>query len=196
MPLIWGVLIFAACLLPVLHTNRITMGLESRSELEILGRGSFCGLMASVVWACLYYANLFLSEFELGIYLGTIGLAMSLGLTFVAAVNERFLRENLVAMGWLTAAVGSAFFVGSHQLLGRVMITLGVSLVLAVTLATGRFVLHRRRSGRQEISRENEPVQFWIIVSVLVVIIFSGFIIPHRGQTRLQTSHSFVVQPR
>ena len=180
MPFVWGIPVFAAALGPLLLTNKLSAGLQTRSGLELWGRGSICGLMVAVGWACIFFADVVLKEVQLHseIYVVAIGLVAALGLGAIGVLSDGFLRGNLVAIGWLTAVAGSFVFGGSHRPIGQWIVSAGVSLVLTVTLSTGRVMLYRRRGGSREISRDDDPVEFWIIVIVLAaldaLIIFSA----------------------
>lgn len=179
-PFVWGILVLAVGLGSILFTNRVATTLESRTELETWARGSICGLMVAVVWACLYLADTLLKEtlLKYEYYLIAIGLAAALGLGVIGVLSDRFLRENLVAIGWLTAVAGCVVYGNKQPQLGQSVAAVGVSAVLSVTLVTGRFRLYQRGVGTREISREENPGVFWVVVvlqaSLVIWLIFSA----------------------
>jgi hypothetical protein len=132
--------------------------------------------MITLVWACLYFAHLLLKDVQLNYqpWLFAIGLAIALALSLMGLVEESFLRENLVALGYLTTVAGAVVFPKYH-LLGQCIATAGISLVLTTALVTGRIRVSRRKMGSYVIAREEDPVQFWFVVIVLCGLI--GFIV-------------------
>ena len=77
--------------------------------------------------------------------MAAFGIAAALGLGVIGLLSDSFLRENLVAIGWLTAATGwVVVHLKTHVLLGRLIAATGVSSVLTVMLITGRFRLYLR----------------------------------------------------
>ena len=174
MPFAWGIMIFTAALGPILFANRLVVAMEDRSGLEIWGRGSVCGLMVIGVWSCIYFTDVLLKEFQLKyeIYLAAIGLVAALGLGVIGLLSDAFLRENLVVIGWLTAAAGLVVVHHTtHAVLGKLIAATGVSIVLTVVLITGRFRVYLRGRGSVEVLREESPGSFWIFVLVLAGVI-------------------------
>jgi hypothetical protein len=172
MPFVAGVLLLAASLELLLLTSRLSLCATSRSNLELWGRGSISGLMITLVWACLYFAHLLLKDVQLNYqpWLFAIGLAIALALGLMGLVEESFLRENLVALGYLTAVAGAVVFPRYH-LLGQCIATAGISLVLTTALVTGRIKVSRRSMGSYVISRDEDPVEFWFVVILLCGLI-------------------------
>jgi hypothetical protein len=175
MPFVYGVLVLATTLGASLFTHRLMLCMAQRSNLELLGRGSISGLMIAVIWACLYLAHLLLKEQYPNYqpWLAGIGLAMALPLGCIGLVEESFLRENLVALGYVLAVVGGLGF-PLYPLPGQCLAAGGITLVLTTTLVTGRFRFHSRHQASYEISRQENPIQFWMTVMVLSGLI--GFI--------------------
>jgi hypothetical protein len=171
-PFVAGVILLVVTLELLLLTTRLSLCATSRSNLELWGRGSISGLMISMVWACLYFAHLLLRETQLNYqpWLFAVGLAIALALGLTGLVEESFLRENLVALGFLISVAGGIVF-PMHHLLGQCIAAAGVSLVLATTLVTGRIKFHPQQSPWYEISREEDPVQFWMIILLLCGLI-------------------------
>jgi hypothetical protein len=172
MPFVAGVLLLAASLELLLLTSRLSLCANSRSNLELWGRGSISGLMITLVWACLYFAHLLLKDVQLNYqpWLFAIGLAIALALGLMGLVEESFLRENLVSLGSLIAVAGGILFPRYH-LLGQGVAAAGVSLVLTTALVTGHIRISTRRSPSYEITREEAPVGFWIVVIMLCGLI-------------------------
>jgi|SRR5689334_16461091 len=71
----------------------------------------------------------------------------------------------LQSIGVLIALVGCAFK-GSTKGNEKAMLfgCLGLAIYFGVALATGRTAVYVRFRGRVELTRENEPFQFWIFV--------------------------------
>src|SRR5262245_49217675 len=96
----WGMIAFAVCLVPLLLTYRVAMTLQSRTVLQICGRGSVCGLMVLIVWGSAYFGEVLLREVQFEnklspVVISLLGLIVSLGLAVIGILNERFLTENI-----------------------------------------------------------------------------------------------------
>jgi hypothetical protein len=167
-PFVAGVILLAATLELLLLTTRLGLCAASRTNLELWGRGSISGIMITLLWACLYIAHLLLKDTQLNYqpWLFGIGLAIALALGLAGLVEESFLRENLVELGFLIAVAGGIVFPKYH-LLGQGITAAGLSVILTTTLITGRLRIYNDQTGSREISREENPVRFWFVVIVL-----------------------------
>jgi hypothetical protein len=68
------------------------------------------------------------------------------------------------------------FGVRDHDLFSESVATLGLSMLVAVALITGRISVRPSR-GRGELSRAVEPVDYWVAVGLLMAIL--GCVVVH-----------------
>jgi hypothetical protein len=163
-----GVLCLAVSLGPLLLTNRFTLCLAERSNLELWARGSIAGLMITILWACLYMVQFLLQDepWNCRPWLLGVGFTAAVGLGAIGLLERSFLRENLVAIGLLLALAGGAIFPKYH-LSGQALAAAGIALILTTTLVTGRIRLFCRQFPSYEVSREENPFQFWLVIVLL-----------------------------
>jgi hypothetical protein len=83
-----------------------------------------------------------------------------------------FLRGSLQSLGLLTAMAGCAFL-GSTRGNAKAMLVgcLGLGVYFAVAVAAGRTYIYTPSRGRQELSREDKPLQFWIFIAAGIFVI-------------------------
>jgi len=175
-PLLWAIAVLGLGFLFYSTSTNLALALQNRTRAEIFGRGLICGIMISLVWAFGYLLTLFLKEIQwikiqYEVFLLLIGILVGFLICAHGISSECFLRENLVAIGWLTGVIGMAVWGKARPILGNSFAIAGVSLVLIVTLVSGKIRLHSRGFGYYEVSRERTPVQFFIVMIGLLSII-------------------------
>lgn len=163
-PFLWGISIVAISLSAISLANPIAAKVEQRTTWELWGRGSLCGMMIAILWACSHAVNLILKEagLDLGVYPAVIGLIAAIGLGLYGAVSERYLSQNLEAAGWLIVVVGGVVAtLFEHPTLALLVMAAGFSIVLVKALVTGRIDRAEDSLGYvTEVTRDDNPGWF------------------------------------
>ena len=80
MPIVWGIVLFAAAFEPLLLSDVLEKRLRARGYLNLVVRGVVSGAMILGVWACLYRVGLSYKDYTVILIVVGYGLAIGIGI--------------------------------------------------------------------------------------------------------------------
>jgi hypothetical protein len=88
---------------------------------------------------------------------------------------KEFLRTLPASIAWIVTWVGAIMIGLRHgDLLSLIITALGFGLLVTVSLVTGRILIRRSSETcnfNNEVSRDEEPIFFWIIVAIFTALL-------------------------